>query len=179
MEGAEGRGERAGGELGQRWMGSSVGQQWRAVTAVRQWAVGGHAVKPYLARRLPLPLCGPPVLPPRLHNPLPLATTTTPATPPPPQLKFTRREWDMNRPDAKAIDLPARVGDGDGRAGPSSLQQFDGEDLTVSGLTGQEGRGAAGGVVAVAVGCVCKQGWDGGVRRQPGRVAGQVAGGRV
>lgn len=47
------------------------------------------------------------------------------------QLKHTRREWDINRPDAKQLDMPARVGDGDPRLGPSSLQRFDGEDLTV------------------------------------------------
>ncbi|GFR41104.1 hypothetical protein Agub_g1749 [Astrephomene gubernaculifera] len=46
------------------------------------------------------------------------------------QLKHTRREWDINRPDAKQLDLPARVGDDDPRLGPSSLQKFDGEDLT-------------------------------------------------
>ncbi|MEW5303281.1 MAG: hypothetical protein WDW36_005988 [Sanguina aurantia] len=46
------------------------------------------------------------------------------------QLKDTRREWDLNRPDAKQIDAPARVGDEDRRNGPSSLQKFDGEDLT-------------------------------------------------
>jgi hypothetical protein len=49
------------------------------------------------------------------------------------QLKHTRREWDINRPDAKQLDLPARVGDDDARLGPASLQKFDGEDLTVSG----------------------------------------------
>ena len=48
------------------------------------------------------------------------------------QLKHTRREWDLNRPDHKQIDLPARVGDGDARLGPASLQKFDGEDLSVS-----------------------------------------------
>lgn len=46
-------------------------------------------------------------------------------------MKDTRREWDLNRPDAKQIDAPARVGDDDQRNGPSSLQKFDGEDLTV------------------------------------------------
>lgn len=46
------------------------------------------------------------------------------------QLKNTRREWDLNRPDHKQIDLPARVGDGDARLGPASLQKFDGEDLS-------------------------------------------------
>ncbi|GLI69089.1 hypothetical protein VaNZ11_013634 [Volvox africanus] len=47
------------------------------------------------------------------------------------QLQHTRREWDLNRPDAKQLDMPARVGDGDQRLGPSSMQKFDGEDLTV------------------------------------------------
>lgn len=48
------------------------------------------------------------------------------------QGKATTREWDLNRPDAKKTDKPARVGDVDPRCGPSSLQKFDGEDLTVS-----------------------------------------------
>lgn len=42
----------------------------------------------------------------------------------------TTREWDLNRPDAKLIDRPAREGDDDARCGPSSLQKFYGEDLT-------------------------------------------------
>eukprot|EP00798_Chlamydomonas_sp_ICE-L_P013944 gene13944-19880_t len=46
------------------------------------------------------------------------------------QLKHTRREWDINRPDGKHIDGPARVGDDDGRVGPSSMQKFHGEDLS-------------------------------------------------
>ncbi|KAG2450209.1 hypothetical protein HYH02_000310 [Chlamydomonas schloesseri] len=46
------------------------------------------------------------------------------------QLKHTRREWDLNRPDGKQLDMPGRVGDDDNRLGPSSLQKFDGEDLT-------------------------------------------------
>lgn len=46
------------------------------------------------------------------------------------QLKFTRREWDINRPDHKQIDAPGRVGDDDARCGPSSMQMFDGEDLS-------------------------------------------------
>lgn len=54
------------------------------------------------------------------------------------QLQHTRREWDLNRPDAKQLDMPARVGDDDARLGPSSLQKFDGEDLTVS--TRDQGR---------------------------------------
>ncbi|KAG2499975.1 hypothetical protein HYH03_002260 [Edaphochlamys debaryana] len=46
------------------------------------------------------------------------------------QLKHTRREWDINRPDANQVALPARVGDDDVRLGASSLQKFDGEDLS-------------------------------------------------
>ncbi|KAF5829712.1 RIB43A-domain-containing protein [Dunaliella salina] len=46
------------------------------------------------------------------------------------QVKNTRREWDLNRPDAKVIDEPARLGDDDPRLGPSSMQRFDGEDLS-------------------------------------------------
>lgn len=46
------------------------------------------------------------------------------------QLKHTRKEWDINRPDGKQIDGPARMGDDDPRAGPSSMQKFDGEDLS-------------------------------------------------
>jgi hypothetical protein len=38
------------------------------------------------------------------------------------QLKDTRREWDLNRPDAKLLDRPAREGDDDERCGMSSLQ---------------------------------------------------------
>lgn len=48
------------------------------------------------------------------------------------QLNHTRKEWDLNRPDGKQIDVPGRVGDGDERCGPSSMQRFDGEDLSVS-----------------------------------------------
>lgn len=47
------------------------------------------------------------------------------------QLQHTRREWDINRPDDKQLDMPARVGDEDTRLGPASMQKFDGEDLTV------------------------------------------------
>lgn len=47
------------------------------------------------------------------------------------QLKHTRREWDINRPDGLKIDDPARVGDDDPRLGASSMQRFDGEDLSV------------------------------------------------
>jgi hypothetical protein len=49
----------------------------------------------------------------------------------PVQGKPTTREWDLNRPDAKKLDVPARLGDDDPRCGPSSLQRFAGEDLTV------------------------------------------------
>jgi hypothetical protein len=50
----------------------------------------------------------------------------------PQQGKATRREWDLSRPDAKRLDMPARLGDDDPRCGPASLQRFAGEDLTVS-----------------------------------------------
>ncbi|XP_033109597.1 RIB43A-like with coiled-coils protein 2 [Anneissia japonica] len=39
------------------------------------------------------------------------------------------REWDLNDPDAKKKDKPARVHDDDPRCGISSIQKFDGEDL--------------------------------------------------
>jgi len=39
------------------------------------------------------------------------------------------REWDLNNPNALKKELPPRVGDYDARCGPSSLQQFSGEDL--------------------------------------------------
>jgi len=45
------------------------------------------------------------------------------------QLSQTRREFDLNDPDGLKKSLPARVGDGDERLGPSSLQLFHGEDL--------------------------------------------------
>jgi hypothetical protein len=48
------------------------------------------------------------------------------------QGKQTSREWDLNRPDALLQDGPARCGDDDPRCGPSSLQKFTGEDLSVS-----------------------------------------------
>ena len=48
------------------------------------------------------------------------------------QLQSTRKEWDLNRPDAKLIDTPARVGDDDSRLGTASMQKFSGEDLSVS-----------------------------------------------
>ena len=38
------------------------------------------------------------------------------------QLRHTRREWDLNRPDAKLLDRPAREGDEDERCGISSMQ---------------------------------------------------------
>ncbi|PIK53966.1 putative RIB43A-like with coiled-coils protein 2-like [Apostichopus japonicus] len=41
----------------------------------------------------------------------------------------SRREWDLNDPDAKLKDKPARVSDDDPRCGLASLQRFDGEDL--------------------------------------------------
>jgi hypothetical protein len=46
------------------------------------------------------------------------------------QLNFTRKEWDLNRPDNKQIDGPARVGDDDPRLGTASMQKFEGEDLS-------------------------------------------------
>lgn len=42
----------------------------------------------------------------------------------------SRREWDLNDPDAKLKDQPARVSDDDPRCGISSIQKFDGEDLS-------------------------------------------------
>lgn len=45
------------------------------------------------------------------------------------QKKQMAREWDLNDPEAKRKELPARVGDEDPRNGPSSLQKFEGEDL--------------------------------------------------
>jgi hypothetical protein len=48
------------------------------------------------------------------------------------QLKSTRREYDLNRPDGRLIDRPARVGDDDERLGTSSMQRFDGEDLSAA-----------------------------------------------
>ena len=41
----------------------------------------------------------------------------------------TRKEWDLNDPDALKKDKPARVSDDDPRCGISSLQKFLGEDL--------------------------------------------------
>mmetsp|Transcript_98199 Transcript_98199/g.278244 ORF Transcript_98199/g.278244 Transcript_98199/m.278244 type:complete len:424 (+) Transcript_98199:83-1354(+) len=40
-----------------------------------------------------------------------------------------RREFDLNDPKARRNAAPARVGDEDPRCGPSSMQQFNGEDL--------------------------------------------------
>ena len=51
------------------------------------------------------------------------------------QLKFTRKEWDLNRPDLKQIDSAARVGDDDPRIGAASMQKFEGEDLSVRPAT--------------------------------------------
>jgi len=48
------------------------------------------------------------------------------------QGKATTREWDLARPDARKLDVPARLGDDDPRCGAASLQKFAGEDLTVS-----------------------------------------------
>ena len=52
----------------------------------------------------------------------------------PTQLKHTRKEWDINRPDYKQIDSAARVGDDDPRIGTASMQKFEGEDLSVSAV---------------------------------------------
>ncbi|XP_022104047.1 RIB43A-like with coiled-coils protein 2 [Acanthaster planci] len=41
----------------------------------------------------------------------------------------SRREWDLNDPDGKKKDKPARVSDDDPRCGISGAQKFDGEDL--------------------------------------------------
>ncbi|KAF8067303.1 RIBC2 [Scenedesmus sp. PABB004] len=49
--------------------------------------------------------------------------------------KATTREWDLNRPDARAREAPARLGDADPRCGPASLQRFDGEDLEIGERT--------------------------------------------
>jgi RIB43A len=38
------------------------------------------------------------------------------------QLRETRREWDLSRPDALTIDRPPRTGDDDNRCGASSIQ---------------------------------------------------------
>jgi hypothetical protein len=47
------------------------------------------------------------------------------------QGKTGTRDWDLNRPDALLNELPARVDDDDERCGPSSMQRFGGEDLSV------------------------------------------------
>ncbi len=40
-----------------------------------------------------------------------------------------RREFDINDPDSKLKDVPARMSDDDPRLTVSGLQQFEGEDL--------------------------------------------------
>ncbi|XQJ25303.1 flagellar protofilament ribbon protein-like protein [Leishmania guyanensis] len=45
------------------------------------------------------------------------------------QKKEMGREWDLNDPETRRKELPARVGDNDPRNGPSSMQKFEGEDL--------------------------------------------------
>ncbi|KAJ3166736.1 Protein Tax-1 [Geranomyces variabilis] len=45
------------------------------------------------------------------------------------QQPYQRREYDLYDPQALKNDLPARVGDDDGRIGISSCQRFEGEDL--------------------------------------------------
>ena len=44
--------------------------------------------------------------------------------------KEKSREYDLNDPRAKLIDLPARTGDDDARLSVSGMQQFHGEDLS-------------------------------------------------
>ncbi|VDM33751.1 unnamed protein product [Hydatigera taeniaeformis] len=46
------------------------------------------------------------------------------------QQPSSRREFDLNDPDAKKKDRPARISDDDPRCGVSSIQKFVGEDLT-------------------------------------------------
>ncbi|VUZ38971.1 unnamed protein product, partial [Hymenolepis diminuta] len=46
------------------------------------------------------------------------------------QQPISRREFDLNDPDALKKELPARISDDDPRCGVSSLQKFVGEDLT-------------------------------------------------
>ncbi|KAM3187875.1 hypothetical protein ACTXT7_001471, partial [Hymenolepis weldensis] len=46
------------------------------------------------------------------------------------QQPTSRREFDLNDPDALKKELPARISDDDPRCGVSSLQKFVGEDLT-------------------------------------------------
>jgi RIB43A len=63
------------------------------------------------------------------------------------QLISSRREWDLNRPDAQTLDRPAREGDEDPRCGMSSMQKFDGEDLAAGDRSGlQKGQ--------------CKEWWE-------------------
>lgn len=45
------------------------------------------------------------------------------------QTPSSGKEWDLNNPEAKLIDKPARVSDDDPRCGISSIQKFVGEDL--------------------------------------------------
>ncbi|KAJ3305802.1 Protein Tax-1 [Kappamyces sp. JEL0829] len=45
------------------------------------------------------------------------------------QQAHQRRDYDLYDPQSLKKDLPARIGDDDPRCGPSTLQQFDGEDL--------------------------------------------------
>ena len=40
-----------------------------------------------------------------------------------------RREYDINDPDSKLKDIPARVSDEDPRMTVSGMQKFEGEDL--------------------------------------------------
>eukprot|EP00697_Spironema_sp_BW2_P002357 gnl/Spiro4/13153_TR6972_c0_g1_i1.p1 gnl/Spiro4/13153_TR6972_c0_g1~~gnl/Spiro4/13153_TR6972_c0_g1_i1.p1 ORF type:complete len:413 (+),score=146.15 gnl/Spiro4/13153_TR6972_c0_g1_i1:86-1240(+) len=46
-----------------------------------------------------------------------------------------RREFDLNDPQHLRKDLPARIGDDDPRCGVSSMQKFEGEDLTAGERT--------------------------------------------
>eukprot|EP00743_Colponemidia_sp_Colp-15_P000519 GILK01000584.1.p1 GENE.GILK01000584.1~~GILK01000584.1.p1 ORF type:complete len:402 (-),score=99.54 GILK01000584.1:127-1233(-) len=43
-----------------------------------------------------------------------------------------RKDFDLSDPLRLKKDVPARIGDDDPRCGPSSLQKFDGEDLTAA-----------------------------------------------
>ena len=45
------------------------------------------------------------------------------------QKPHLRREFDLNDPEARLKDKPARVRDDDERCGVSGMQKFDGEDL--------------------------------------------------
>jgi len=46
------------------------------------------------------------------------------------QRREQRREWDLNDPRSLGRDAPTRIGDCDIRLGPSSIQMFEGEDVT-------------------------------------------------